>query len=860
MYLNIFYERPIEDEPYSPGHIHVWDDGFGYKKIPFVRYAYKLDEEGEFRTMYGQPCKRVRRWSKEAEEAGQIYEGDVVPEMRYLIDNYTEFDSIPTAHIEMFLDIEVDATSGLPNIQQADNRITAISYYNKVTKEYVALILDESKEIENQEYESLQKEKIRVISFDDEMNLLEHFMDDFIKIRPTILTGWNIDNFDIPYLYNRISKLFGSQFADQLSPINIVYWNDRRQRYFIAGVSCLDYMSLYKLFTRSQTGERISYSLDSIGQLEVKMGKIKYNGSLDKLFKEDKEKFIEYNIHDVRIVVAIDEKMKFIDLAKGICHKGHVPYEDVYFSSRYLDGAILTYMKLKHEVAPSRPKYEHHHNEDGEEDDEEDTFAGAYVKEPIPGKYEWVVDLDAQSLYPSIIMTLNISPETKVAKVEGWSSLAYKNNKPAEYKINLVDKPLILDNEKMHHFLQETKFTVSSNGILYDLKTPGVIPEILSKWFDERLEYKALMKKFGKEKNTEKYNYYYMRQYIQKVILNSLYGVLGLISFRFYDIDNALAVTSTGQDLIRFTEKAINFFFSQELGVEKDYVIYIDTDSCFFSVKPLVEKRFPVMDWSDNAAVSTAILSITKDVQDFVNGKMDYFAQQFLSAFHKHRFYLKQELIASAGFWTTKKRYALNIVNKEGLPADEMEIKGLDVIRTSFPRVFKDFMKQMLKDILGNVPKDQIDAKITDLKSKLWSFTISDLARPTGVKHISKYWTGKDQPFHGAAKGAPAHVKAAINYNDFIRHSHLERNYAQISNGEKIKWVYLKDTNPLKLDGLAFRDNGEDPQEIIDYINKYIDLEEVFETELVKKLTDFYEALKWGAIPTNINPNASKFF
>lgn len=859
MYLNIFYERPTEDEGWGPGHIHIWDSGFGYKKIPFIRYAFKLDPEGQFKTLYGQACRKVRRWSKEDEAAGVIYEGDIQPEMRYLVDNYTQYDAIPDSHVEMFIDIEVDSKQGLPNIQMANNAITAISYYDKVSKQYVALILDESKEIENQDYESLNHEKIKVFSFDNEQSLLEYFMDAWMTMKPTILTGWNIDNFDVPYLYNRMRKLFGSEFANQLSPIGIVNWNDRRMRYFIAGVSCLDYMMMYK---KLRAGERISFSLDAIGKLEVKMGKIKYDGTLDKLFREDKEKFIEYNIHDVRIVVAIDEKLKFIDLAKGVCHKGHVPYEDIVFPSRYLDGAMLTYMKLRNLVAPSRPKYEHTHTKDDDSDDDEDseTFEGAYVKIPVPGKYRWVVDLDAQSLYPSIIMTLNISPETKIAKIEGWSNVAYKNNKPAEYTVDLVDKVLVMDNDKMHRFLQETKFTVASNGVMYDLKTVGIIPSILNDWFNERLEYKALMKKFGKENNKEKYNYYYMRQYIQKVILNSLYGVLGQKGFRFYDMDNAEAVTLTGQDLIKFTEKTINFFFGQELKDVKDYVIYIDTDSCFFSVELLVKHRFPDLDWTDTNEVSSKILVVTKDIQDFVNDKMNYFAQQFLNMFGAHRFYLKQELIASSAFWTTKKRYALNIVNKEGLPMEELEVKGLDVIRTSFPKVFKDFMIQMLKDILGDVAKEDIDDKILDLKIRMNSFSISDLARPTGVKHITKFWTGKDQPFHGAAKGAPAHVKAAICYNDFIRHYGLEKKYALISNGEKIKWVYLKSTNPLNLDGLAFRDNGEDPQEIIDYITNHIDLEEVFETELVKKLTDFYSALKWGAIPTNINPNSSKFF
>ena len=558
MYTNIYYQPAAEDEIYSPGTIIIWDDNFGEKHIPYVRYGYKLDPDGDYKTLYGQACRRVRRWSKEDAESGIIFEGDLRPEMRYLIDNYTEYDTPSDSHIEMFFDIEVDSKNGLPNIKQANNKITAISYYDKVSKEYTALVLDESNEILEQNYESMKGETIHVYPFNNEHNLLERFVDEFMKIRPTILVGWNIDGFDVPYLYNRLSRLFGQGFANQLSPVDIVEWNERRERYFIAGVSCLDYMQLYKKF---RTGERISYSLDSIGILEVKMGKIKYKGTLDKLFKENKEKFIEYNIHDVRIVVAIDEKLKFIDLAKGVCHKGHVPYEDIYFPARYLDGAILTYMKLKNLIAPNKPKHisTDEHDEGG--------FTGAYVKEPIPGRYSWVVDLDAQSLYPSIIMSLNISPETKVAKVLGWNNKDFiaKKDDSMIYEINLTNKILKFNHDKMEKFLAETEFSISSNGILYNTKILGIIPEILSRWFDERTEYKDLMKKYGKEKNKEKYEYYSMRQYIQKVILNSMYGVLGLPGWRFYDIDNATAVTTVGQDLIKFAEKCIMFYCDFEL-------------------------------------------------------------------------------------------------------------------------------------------------------------------------------------------------------------------------------------------------------------------------------------------------------
>ena len=849
MYLNIFYERPQEE--FGAGFIHIWDDQYGYKKVPFSRYAYKINEDGAFKTLYGQNAKKVKRWSKKDKEAGIMYEADVNPEMRYLIDNYLDNETPSTNHIEMFFDIEVDSVNGLPNLETADKSITAISYYDKISKKYVALILDPSGEIEDS-VEHKNGEDITVFAYGTEEDLLQKFMEEYKTIQPTIVTGWNIDNFDIPYLYRRYKVLFGEAYANELSPVGMVNWNPRRERYFLAGVSCLDYMSLYKTFTFN---ERTSYSLDAIGKAEVGMGKVVYEGSLDRLYKEDKAKYIEYNIHDVRIVVKIDEKMKTIDLAKGVVHKGHVPLEDIYFPSRYLDGAMLVYIKRKGFVAQSKPEYEHGSG------DWSDKFAGAFVKEPIPGKYYWVVDLDATSLYPSIIMTLNISPETKVTSVQGWNNADFVQGKPGTYRVDYNDKTLTFNHDELGDFLTKSGMAISSNGILYDKRVKGIIPEILEKWFDERTEYKNLMKKHANEENKELYEYFNNRQYIQKVILNSFYGCLGLPSFRFYDKQNAESVTYTGVDLIKFASRVVNNFFCQALADTtgaNDYIIYIDTDSLFMSLEQLVKQQYPLVDMKDTKAVSEAILEITGRIQKYVNTSMDYFAKEFLHT-STHRFNFKQEVIAKSAFWTTKKRYALDIINREGRMMQEIEVKGLDVVRTSFPKVFKDFMTDLLKDILNDVSKEEIDTKILDLKKNIKSFRVADIARPTGVKDITKYSDGTGQPFVSKKKGTPAHVKAAINYNDYLRHKGLGLKYAKISDGQKIKWVYLGE-NPFHIEEIAFKDNGEDPKEILEFAETYVDREKIYESEMGNKLIDFYSALNWGALPTSINVNSFKFF
>lgn len=262
---------------------------------------------------------------------------------------------------------------------------------------------------------------------------------------------------------------------------------------------------------------------------------------------------------------------------------------------------------------------------------------------------------------------------------------------------------------------------------------------------------------------------------------------------------------------------------------------------------------------NDNAKVIDSILKITRDIQLYVNKSMDYFSDKFLHV-KSHRFNLKQELIAKSGFWTAKKRYALWAVNIEGRDVEELEVKGLDVVRTSFPKLFRNFMTQMLTDILKEVTKEQIDKSVLRLKEDVETVNFIDVARPTGVKEVSKFCDNTHQPFNFSVKGTPVHIKAAVNYNDYLRYFNLDDKFPYIGDGEKIKWLYLKTTNPYKFDTLAFRDNDEDPKEILEYIEKYVDRERVFETEMDKKLQDFYDALNWGLIPTKTNEADNDFF
>ncbi len=434
--------------------------------------------------------------------------------------------------------------NGVPNIENPNNEITSIAVYDAITQQYTVLVLDKSGT-----HPSYEKENINVVMYGSELDLLYGFVDLYEQIGPTIITGWNSDHFDIPYLYNRLKQQCGPNIAGRLSPIGKIKYSKFRGRYQIAGVSSLDYLTLYKKFTYTQ---QPNYRLDTIGRLEVNMGKVDYEGSLDELFRNDLNKFIEYNLQDVRIIVEMDKKLKLIELVRGICHLGHVSYEDYWFSSKFLEGTIVTYLHRKGIIVTNKPAGGREMMDNKVENDEEG-FAGAFVKEPVPGLYEWVYSLDLQSLYPSIIMSLNISPETKIGFVTNWNVDKHTNEQMTEYLIRGTndDDVVRLSREAFLKYMKMENLMISSNGVLYNGNGVGIIPEVLDRWFAQRVEFKNTMKKYKNEGNTELAEYYDRRQHIQKIFLNSLYGVLGLPIFRFFDIDNALAVTASGQDVIK---------------------------------------------------------------------------------------------------------------------------------------------------------------------------------------------------------------------------------------------------------------------------------------------------------------------
>lgn len=881
MYQNIFIDRKSQV-------IHVWDDEVGHVELPLsdARYAYRKKEGGGYRSIYGDSLERIYRFNP---RDPSLFESDVPLDTRVLIDMYEESDDMSSGHRIMFYDIETSSEGGFPDMETADKELTAIALYDTKYNKYTAYILDKEGKLSD----SLSDEK-DVISCPDEKSLILAFLEKYTDISPTIITGWNIDGFDNPYLYRRIKRILGEGHAMRLSPINICYINDWNGKLIIAGVSSLDYITLYKKYN---VKTEPTYNLDYIGKKTVNRGKVEFTGDLNKLFNDDIEKYIEYNLNDVIIVHEIDKKLQFIEQARQICHKGHVPYECFSKSSRFIEGAILMYLRRKGKVAKNKPIIETQEEFIAENSDEDKVgFEGAYVKKPVPGRYDWVFDLDLTSMYPNIIISLNISPETKVAVVDRIEyDSCYVDERTADLRIDYdnlskqaksktpfsqyLDERLYKFNTKLffqkkidvYHigsatythdelikFLKQSNYSIASNGAIYNQDFVGVIPEILTNWFNERKELRKLAKKHGDAKEWDLYNKYDRLQKTVKIQLNSIYGVTGLPIFRFYDKDNASAVTLTGQTIIKSTDLAVNQYFKRTLNDtsnDKDYVLYVDTDSIFSSALPLIIYKNPNVDVTDEDIMTKEILSETSKVQEYVNEFYHVMAKKFFNL-DKHRFDIKQEVIAKTAFWLAKKRYVQYIINNGGVAVpeeDSMEIKGLDVVRTNFPQSFRDFMSIFLENLLKKVDMNDIDEMILDFQEKVNSIDIINIAKNTSVKFIGKgnknYDPDHRHPFR-YIRGTPAQVKSALYYNDLINHLGLSNIAQPIYNGQKIKWVYLK-SNPYHIDCIALKADDTDPQQILDFIEKYIDKSKMYNKELKKKLLDFYTVLNHEFPSTN---------
>ena len=544
------YVEPAEGK--NNYRVHLWADN-GYKTLTWSYPAFEETDKGDFTGLRGETLRKVTGWDK---ENPKLHFHDIKPYQRFLIDLYGNNDEPSKTHREVFFDIEIEMGGALTEdyIRKAPKPCTSIAWWDKQADEWAILILDTKNQLKHTKAKNRE-----IIPCRSEEELLRRWLDKLEEIQPDILVGYNSDYFDIPYLFYRISNVLGKNAAYRLSPIGKIkdesQWNnDGWLR--IAGVESLDYMKLHKKFSFK---DEPSFKLDALGEKYCNLNKIEYDGSLDRLFEEDIQTFIQYNFRDVEILKALDEKFQYLSLTKNLAHKGKINYSDVYKNSMVHDGSISAYLLSKGIIPPARDR----------NPITKKNYAGGYLFCPTAGIFKYMFDEDLTSLYPSIIMSLNIGKETLVGRIvmpDEKVTVEGKEIFNCRYALNDLkrmdpDTILNIQNAKRKlaqikvkeiiKLIETEKLSVSANGVMYRTDYDSVLKTILAKWFEERVIYKNEMKKAYKSGNTELGEQMHLKQHTMKILLNSLYGATALGSFRYGNVILSESITLTGQRIIQ---------------------------------------------------------------------------------------------------------------------------------------------------------------------------------------------------------------------------------------------------------------------------------------------------------------------
>ena len=773
------------------------------------------NRQEKMKTLTGKPVRSVQfETAREAREFIKTYDGVEKFEVhgyerfvyQYIREQFpTEVDYDISQMRIYALDIEVQCENGFPNVEEAAEEMLSITIKDMVSKKFYIWAVRDF-ETEHEHY-----------VFDSEKDMLKSFLEWWVHHTPDILTGWNVNLYDVPYIARRLNRILGEKWMRSLSPWNRanereIYVQGRKNyAYDVSGINILDYLDLYRKFTYSN---QESYRLDHIAFVELGQRKLDHSEyeNFKDFYTSDWQKFIEYNIQDVELIDRLEDKMKLLELAITMSYDAKVNFEDVYSQVRMWDTMIYNYLADKNIVPPPRK---------GARKDEK--YAGAYVKEPVPGKYDWVVSFDLNSLYPHLIMQYNISPET-----------LWETRHPSANVDKLLNQEIDLSGD----------FAVCANGAQYRKDKKGFLPEMMEKIYTERVVYKKRMiqakKDYEKspskqlEKDISKFNNIQMARKIQ---LNSAYGAVGNQYFRYYNLLNAEAITLSGQVSIRWIENKMNQKMNKILKTEDvDYVIASDTDSIYLNLGPLVEGVYKGREETDEVIVGFIDKICSMELEPYIESSYEALAK-YVNAYDQKMF-MKRETIANKGIWTAKKRYILNAWDIEGVRFTEPKLKvmGIEAVKSSTPGACRDKIKECLKVIMNN---DEEDAQefIAQFKEEFNELPIEDIAFPRGCNGINK-WANKSSIY---SKGTPIHVRGALLYNFHNTKQRLTHKYPLIQDGEKIKFIYLKTPNKISENVISFPNTF--PKEF--GLDKYIDHELQFSKSFLEPIKVIMDTIGW---------------
>lgn len=953
MYSSVYFAK-------NKSLIHYWEyneDGEKvHKTAPAPLYFFVKKEEGEYKTIFGDKAKRVdcNRYGEYKEKIENyksmemdLYESDVPIETKFIVNEYLGKElKVPKFNIH-YIDIEVHSTEGFPKPEDANYPIVIITIWS--TKHNKFFVFAE-KDFDTTAMEKEHGETFEKFIYAKESDLLKSFVKFIYDEHPDIISGWFSNAFDIPYIINRITKVLGEKWAKRLSPLGIIKEREfhvtetkMEKRYDIIGIALLDMLEVYQNYTFS---DRENYKLGYIAKTELGDGftKKEYEGSIAEFYERDWQGYSEYNIQDTRLLRFLEDKLGYIKMLITFCYGCRVPFEFYQKTTKVLDGAFIAELTKEGIVLPDVNR----NLIDG-------TYPGGYVKPPITGLHDWVVSFDATSLYPSIMMGWNISPETKVAVFNKESlenivkahqggqyyeeDITY-NGKVYSIKdfidyVNVVQIKTINEDGGFHTIvngkyvdnimkcingkeyenlsfkwndedidvatatqrIKDNNYCMATNGVVYSQDSKGVIPRFVETWFNDRNKYKKLMLKAENEKDDGLAKYYHLLQLNFKILINSVYGYLGTIHSRFYDYDNAVAVTITGQSIIKECGNSTERYFSRwadtDLGKRynakniENFVIYNDTDSSYFSFGKLFDaigydykskdpeivknyimfgKELPNLEIFGTEVDKKQVGGIPKEerkkleeesktVQNLVASFIDKLMVRFSKSLNcqSNRISFKREAIAARAIFLGRKKYVYWVLNSEGVEMNKLKSTGVEMVRSSTPLLVQKYLKNIVFDIIKKLDQNATEKQIREFRNIFMKSEPEKVAFPKTVNNLDQY-TKKMEA--GNVKSMPIHVRASMVYNDVISSNpKLKTIYDLIYESDKMKFVYMKTNTDWQENVLGFKDKW--PKEL--GLESHIDYQAQFEKTFLGPIERFYALLNWQ-LPNLENENVTEMF
>tara|TARA_B100001121_G_scaffold143986_1_gene125947 strand:+ start:85 stop:2592 length:2508 start_codon:yes stop_codon:yes gene_type:complete len=798
-----------------------------------------FEDRVEFRPTFFVPSKRKRsKWKTLDGQLVDPIKPGTIKDCREFIDKYSQVqnfniygneryvhqyisENYPEDEIKFDLnkiklvtiDIEVAAEDGFPDVFNVAEELLLITVQDYNTKFITTFGSRPYKTNPN-------RKNYRYVDCHSEEGLITTFVDWWQRHTPEVITGWNCELYDIPYLMGRMERLMGEKYAKRMSPWGIVRRNEIKIAgrdnivYDLAGISVIDYLDLYKKSPATPNQE--SFRLDHIALMELGQQKLDHSeyDTFREFYTKNWQKFVDYNIVDVELVDRLEDKLKLIDLCCTRAYDAKINFTDVAFQVRTWDAIIYNYLKKKNIVIPQKDR----NSKDGK-------YAGAYVKDPKPGKYDWVVSFDLNSLYPHLIMQYNISPETLQEKKHPSASV--------ERLLNQEDT-----------FELYKDFAVCANGAMYRKDKKGFLPELMEKMYKERVIFKKRMIKAKKdyEKNpTKELEKEIARcnnvQMSKKIALNSAYGAIGNQYFRYYKLANAEAITLSGQVSIRWIENKMNQKMNNILKTDgKDYVIASDTDSIYLHMGDLVDRVYENKNKTTEDVVTFLNKVCEKQLEPYIDASYEELAN-YVNAYDQ-KMQMKRENIADRGIWTAKKRYILNVWDSEGVRYEQAKLKimGIEAIKTSTPAPCRKFLKDAFTMLMTGTEDEVIDY-IEQCRNEFKSLPPSEIAFPRTVSNVEKWKSPSDMYL----KGCPIHVRGAILYNHYTKKKQIDHKYASINNGEKIKFCYLKTPNWMHENVISFIQDF--PTELD--LDKHVDYELQFNKSFIEPIKVILDCIGW---------------